>query len=99
MKLLRAVSDILDAAELSLVALLGAALFVGLVLGLPAMLAWTLYSEGRVIPAALFLALPVLMVLAVVRDLRTGRLSWLSAALGALWLVCTVYVGVRLLLV
>jgi len=66
---------------LGLVVLFAAALFVALVLGVPGSLAWTLYQEGRVLLAGLVAALPMLAVLGVARDLRAGRLSWLSAGL------------------
>jgi len=81
MKLLRNVSAFLEGAELGLVVLFAAALFVALVLGVPGSLAWTLYQEGRVLLAGLVAALPMLAVLGVARDLRAGRLSWLSAGL------------------
>ena len=98
MKLLRDVSAILDGAEVGLVALFAAALFVGLVFGVPGSVAWELYQEGRVLLAGLVAALPVLAVLGVARDLKTGRLSWLSAGLVALGILCLAYVLVRFIL-
>src|SRR5919107_1349661 len=98
MKLLRNVSAILEGAELSLVVLFAAALFVGLVFGVPGSVAWELYQEGRVVLAGLIAAVPVLAILGVARDLRAGRLSWLSAELAALGSLCLGYVLVRFVL-
>jgi hypothetical protein len=81
-----------ESAELGFVALFAAALFVGLVFAVPGSVAWKLYNEGRLLLAGLVAALPVLAVVGVARDLRTGRLSWLSGGLAVLGIGCLAYV-------
>src|SRR5215203_3434729 len=98
MRLLSRVGDVLEALEVSVILLLGTALCAGLVVGIPVVLVWELFTHGRPLLAGLVVALVVLMAISVARDLRARRLSWVSAGLAALWILCTGYVGIRLLL-
>ena len=98
MKPLRALWSVFDVLEAGLVILLGAALFAGLTLGVPGMIVWTLYSEGQVVSAVLVAVLLLLGILTVARDLKARRVSWLSAVLVALWIICTAFVAIRVIL-
>ena len=97
-RLLSNVSDAFDAIQAAIIFLLGTLLVAFLVVGVPALAAWTLVREGRLVLGGLFASLVVLTIFGVVRDLRAWRLSWLSAVLAALWAICVAYVGFRMLI-
>ena len=90
------VLDRLDGIEGALILLLGTTLFIAVVLVLPAALAWELFASGRPVFGGLFLVFIVCASLGVVRDIKHGRFSIVSAALVGIWVISVGFVAVRL---
>ena len=88
----------MDGAESGTVLVLGTVLAVGLLVGVPATVAWTLYHEARPAAASLIVAILALAILNVVRDVRARRWGWTSTLLAASWILCLAYAGIRMVI-
>jgi len=89
---------LVELAELSVVALVGAGAALVAVVGLPAYLAWDLMHSGHVAGGVTVLGVVALLALNAVRDVRRRELSWLSAIVGAIVAVWCAYVIIRVVI-
>lgn len=87
-----------DAIEIAAVAVLGTGLFLGLFIGVPALLVRELLSASRHGLASLIAACSLLTVAALCRDLLARRWSAVSRIVIGGWALCLVFVFVRLTL-
>lgn len=98
MRILRILGDVFDVVEAGIALTVGTALAVGLLVVAPAVLAWTLFQQGRFVLTGFIVTLFGLTLVTTIRDVRARRVSWVSAGLAALWTLCTAYAGLRLLI-
>ena|SRR5215475_11286864 len=98
MRILRRLNDVVEVVEAGIALTLAASLAAALLLVVPALVAWTLFRQGRFVLAGCIVTLLGLTLLTVIRDIRLRRASWVSAGLAALWILCTAYIGLRLII-
>ena len=88
-KILRGTSELLDFAELGVVALV----VVAGVFGLPADAVWHSIRSGHIVAAVLLVCGIGILALNVIRDVKRRELSWLSAVVGAALTLGCAYVA------